>query len=450
MNTAAPVPGSLPSSCHLVLGGLLCLALVSTAQAGDSGGYRGPNRCGVHPSPALVTNWPAAGPPLLWRYPRRDEDAWKEEETLGTGWSNVSVKDDTVYVAGMRYDAGEKNLYGFAFGLDGELKWVTKLTKDLACGRFEGPRATPECVDGRVYFTSGRAEIFCLDAKDGKLIWGVDTRAPDFGNKIAGWGHNLSPLIADGKVITPIRRGKYAMIALDAVTGKLVWGTPEYPDCATVDSSPVLLEVAGKRFVLQNMYREVIAVSLATGELAWKLPGKMSTMLTPVVAGGHVFLDLDGKLVQVEPKLAAGKLAFETVRDFGAGGGLGQIVVMNGRLYRLSASAVQCLDLKTGAVLAAVPGKLTPRSLIAADGKLFSIATNNRSPGNGKGLYRDEGLIHMFAPTPAGLEELGVFKPAIGTKEIYVAPVIAEGRLFHRHGTTLAVYDLRPPPTAKE
>ena len=105
--------------------------------------------------------------------------------------------------------------------------------------------------------------------------------------------------------------------------------------------------------------------------------------------------------------------------------------------------ALLCIDVATGKTLAALPCTLVHRSIIAAGGQVFTIETNNRAPGNGKGLYREEGLIRMVTPTEGGMKYGGTFKPAAGTKEIYLAPVISEGRLFHRHGTTLLVYDVQ-------
>ncbi len=455
------------SFCVVACGCLIALTGGGTLIAEDSGGYRGPNRCGIHPGGGLIKSWPEGGPELLWRYPRKDEDAWEEEIALGAGWCNVSVTDGTVYTSGMRYDDGAKNTYAFAFDLDGKVKWITKLCKGLGCGRFEGPRATPECVDGKVYLTSGKGEVFCLDAADGEILWQVDTRREGIGNKIAGWGYNLSPLIADGKVILPIRRGTCAMVALDAETGEVAWKSPLWKDCAVVDSSPVLVEVGDRKLALCNMFREMFAVDVADGSLAWKKSGKMRTMMTPIVSGGYVFADYAQKLTQLKPVLREGKVDFEVVRDFGRMVDLDQAVVMDGRIYRFGRMpvekpgksveggkprkkrrrrgkpAVVCIDVETGKTLAHLPCEMTPRSIIAADGMVYVIESANTAPGNGKGLYREKGRLTLIRPTEDGMEYAGAFQPAVGTKEIYVAPVISNGRLFHRHGTTLAVYDLR-------
>lgn len=415
--------------------------VVAVAAWAQSGGYRGPQRDGIHPAPGLTTNWPSPGPRLLWRYPRQEQDVWNDAQSLGAGFCNVHVTNNLVFVAGLRAEQDAKNIYGFAFSLDGELKWATKLGKGLAANKYEGPRATPEYADGRVYFTSGLAEVFCVDARTGQMIWRVNTAS--LGNQVTGWGFNLSPLLADNKIIFPMRHSQQALVALDAATGKTVWTTPVFGDATIVDSSPVLFEVAGRKFVIQHLFRDVFAVDLATGALAWRLSGQMSTIMTPVVANGHIFTDINYQLTQLRPQLTDGKLTMEIVRSWKGIGGLCQAVVLGDRLFRVFGGSLQVIDLKTGEVVTEHRCDQEPRSLISADGKLFSINSDRTAPSDGKGQYREQALIQMFAVGPDGLKLLGSFKPETGTKEVYVAPVIAAGRLFHRHGSTLAVYDLR-------
>jgi hypothetical protein len=138
-----------------------------------------------------------------------------------------------------------------------------------------------------------------------------------------------------------------------------------------------------------------------------------------------------------------------------------QIVVLGGKLYGISARretvkdeqgrervrqvpVLAAYDLETGDRLHATPVAPTPRSLVAADGRIYVISTDNTAPQDGSGLYQEKALVSLLEPRADGLRCVGSFSPALGTKEVYVCPVIAEGRLFHRHGNLLAVYDLRP------
>jgi outer membrane protein assembly factor BamB len=439
----------------------LALAMViaaagPAARGADSGGYRGPKRNGIHPEKGLLKKWPKDGLKLLWRYPRQDKDLWREEVALGSGFCNVCVHGETAYISGMRYDGGAKNTYAFAFGLDGELKWTTKLCAGLGCGRFEGPRSTPDAAGDRVYVTSGKGDVLCLDARTGQVKWQVDTKAR-FGNKIPGWGYNLSPLLAGDRLVLPIRRGKYTMVALNRHTGGLVWGC-ESSTYAIGDSSPALLEAGRQRLVICSLWHAIVAVELAGGRIAWRREGKSGTSLTPVVHGRHVLIDVGGKLKRWKVNPAGA--GFEEVCDYGGFQSLAQAVVLDGRGYAVgsmpvetdgkekarkrTAPALVCHDLATGEVVARLRCNLTPRSLVSADGMLYLIESDNSAPHNGKGRYGEKAVISLIQPTAGGMQVVSSFTPASGTKEAYVCPVIAAGRLFHRHGALLAVYDLRP------
>jgi hypothetical protein len=180
--------------------------------------------------------------------------------------------------------------------------------------------------------------------------------------------------------------------------------------------------------------------------------------MTAVAHGGRVLLAVGGRLRVWRPK--GDGSGFDELHDLGGFDALCQVVVLDGRVYAVSGirtettdvrgrtrtqrrPALAAWDLASGDLVAKLPLPMTPRSLVAADGKLYLVESDNTAPGNGKGLYREKGRVSLIRPTKDGMETVGAFQPAVGTKEIYTCPVVAAGRLFHRHGTLLAVYDLR-------
>jgi quinohemoprotein ethanol dehydrogenase len=82
-------------------------------------------------------------------------------------------------------------------------------------------------VDGVVYFGAGYSVIHAVDARTGKLLWRYDPHAAARSNQglRLGWG---SRGIAwwNGKIYTGTEDGR--LIAVDAKTGKEVWGTPTF------------------------------------------------------------------------------------------------------------------------------------------------------------------------------------------------------------------------------
>ena len=75
----------------------LCLALfagvaaapggASPAGRAGSGGYRGPNRDGVHPATGLLRKWPKDGPKLLWTFPTDLGRVWDEATVLRAAYA---------------------------------------------------------------------------------------------------------------------------------------------------------------------------------------------------------------------------------------------------------------------------------------------------------------------------------------------------------------------------
>ncbi len=159
---------------------------------------------------SLHLSWMRQYPPLkpAFRTKRLQFDAGYEPVVL----------DDTVFVASSRNDS--------VTALDiatGEQKW-----------RFysDGPvRLAPVAWKQRIFFGSDDGHLYCLAAKDGKLLWKF--RAVPSGRKILGNGRLVSvwpvrggPVLHDGKLyfaagVFPFE-GVF-LYALDAETGQVVW-----------------------------------------------------------------------------------------------------------------------------------------------------------------------------------------------------------------------------------
>ena len=420
-------------TCQHALAAGACLAALCGAalSADDSGGYRGPARNGVFPATALMKQWPDGGPELVWRY-----------ENLGNGWSAVTVAGDTVYAVG-----GGSVGRLFAFTPDGRLKWRMRYGPEFSV-RYQGCRSTPTVAGRNVLLASGLGVVYCLDAETGRTRWSVDT-AEAFRCQVPGWGYNLTPLVVDGKVILPIRRGRSTMVALDVHTGRTVWenAPSEY---AIGDTSPVLVEHGKCRLVVNNLWNGLIAVDPDTGRIVWKREGtaKAGTSLTPVFNEGYLLLDWDRKTVMLRP--AADGKGFEELWSIDRIFSTAQAVILGGKVFafgtlrlgedRRRTGAMLCYDAGTGKLLKALATKGEPGSVVAADGMIY---------------WQESGLrLTLARPTADGFEVVSSFEPGFGGEEMWIHPVIAGGRLFVRSDCAqggdqaraagkLAVYDLR-------
>ncbi|MDD3798667.1 MAG: PQQ-dependent dehydrogenase, methanol/ethanol family [Novosphingobium sp.] len=150
---------------------------------------------------------------------------------------------------------------------------------DLDEGALE---ATPLAVDGTLYFTGARSNVYAVDAVTGKLKWDYD---PEIGK------HNPDKLkyslpvnrgaaYDNGKVFAGTLDGR--LIALDAKTGKLIWSADTVPadSMHTVTGAPrvfrgkVIIGNAGADWTMRGY---VTAYDQESGKKVWRFytaPGK--------------------------------------------------------------------------------------------------------------------------------------------------------------------------------
>src|SRR3712207_6031663 len=143
---------------------LVCLVLLACAPAvaraqgpGEWPQWRGPNRDGVSAETGLLKQWPAEGPPLVWK-----------ATGAGIGYSSMSVAAGRLYTMGLR---GERE-FVVAFDVKtGRELWATAAGTAYRDSRGDGPRGTPTFDAGRLYALGGNGDLSALDAATGKIVW---------------------------------------------------------------------------------------------------------------------------------------------------------------------------------------------------------------------------------------------------------------------------------------
>ena len=125
---------------------------------------------------------------------------------------------------------------------------------------------------------------------------------------------------------------------------------------------------------------------------------------------------------------ADGSAKQEVWRNASMDNRMGGFVVINGNIYGSDDSnkAWWCLDWKTGKEL--YSEKILGRgNIIFSDGMLY--------------CYSDAGEVALVQPLPAGFKKISSFKVPYGSAQHWAHLVIANGRLYVRHGNSLMVYD---------
>lgn len=338
------------------------VAVASRAAAADWPQWRGPEHNGISKETGWSATWPASGPKQLWK------------TSVGVGFSACSVVGNRVFTMGHR-DGSD-----YVWCLDtanGKEVWKFSYPAQLDPRLYEGgPNATPTVADGQV-FTLGRyGEVFCLSAKDGKVVWKKNLMT-DFGLTEPGkdwWGFTGSPLVEGDLVI--YAAGTHGL-ALDRKTGREAWTTGKGPNSY---ASPVPVTLGGKRAVAVFAARTLGVVEAKTGKPLWELPWKTAYDINsadPIFADGHLFLSSGYRTGGGLFKLGEGVPA-QVWKSQEMHNQMNPSVLVGGHLYGPSGQNgrggdLRCVEFMTGAVKWKEP-TFGMGSVMAADGKLIALS----------------------------------------------------------------------------
>ena len=403
----------------LTLVAVVCCLGASSAWAVDWPHFRGPARDGKSADTGLLQEWPEGGPKLAWA-----------KEDLGHGYSSVSVVGDTLYTTGLKGDKG----YMYALDTDGGEKWRVAYGQDWE-GNRAGTRSTPTIYKGMIYIMTSYGRVVCLDAKTGEEEWAVDTMK-DFGARNIRWGMTESLLVEGDKLICTPGGAKVGMVALDRHTGKTIWTCKEIGEKSAY-CSPVLIRRGERAIVVTLTGKSLLGVDFETGKLIWKTPHPAKydiQAVAPVYEGGRFYvtsgyggerglmLELSEDGATITRKWTDSKL------DCHHGG----VIVHKGHIYgsgdRNNRGKWVCMELKTGKVIAEIDA-VGKGSIAYADGKFYG--------------YGENGSVGLINASPADFRMISSFKVTMGEKQHWAHPVIANGRLYIRHGQALMAYDIK-------
>ena len=124
---------------------------------------------------------------------------------------------------------------------------------------FHFTTSTPVLRDGRILLGSGNRHFYCLDDRDGSVVWSFEAA-----DRI-----RADPAFANGKVI--VAAFGPTVYALSETTGKLVWekqvrADPEKPFLAKMLPSPV---ISGNLAIMGFRNWDLQAFDVDTGEVKW-------------------------------------------------------------------------------------------------------------------------------------------------------------------------------------
>ena len=392
----------------------LCMAAQVMAQANANWPqWRGPNRDGISEETGLLKQWPAEGPPLVWK-----------ATGAGRGYSSFSIANGKLYTLGLRGDREFVVAFDVATGKEA---WATPHGSAFHNDRGDGPRGTPTVDGDRVYALGGNGDLSALDAKTGKLVWTKNVLEA-FGGSNITWGISESPLVLGNKVLVNAGGQGASIVALNKSDGSVIWKSQS--DEAGY-SSAVPLELNGITEVVFFTARRAIGLDAKDGRLLWeysKPSNNTANVATPIVRANRVFISSDygtgGGVVEIKPDNKAQEIWFsKDMRNHHSSS-----VLIGDYLYGFSASILTAIKFDTGE-MAWRDRSVGKGSLVFADGNLY--------------LFSENGVVGLAEATPAGYKEKGRFRIQQGSLPTWTHPVVAGGRLYLRDQDTIYAFDVR-------
>jgi outer membrane protein assembly factor BamB len=402
----------------VILGCALTVS-ASCVLAQDWPQWRGPNR------DAKVTGFKA---PKTW--PQQFTKKWKV--TVGQGDATPALVGDKLYVFG-RQEGNE-----VALCLDastGNERWHDQYDALGATGPasgHSGPRSSPAVANGKIVTLGVRGTLSCLDAATGKKLW----RKDDSGGAWPQFFTSSSPMIVDGLCIAQVGgRDNGAMVAYDLATGDQKW---KWAGDGTAYASPILLTVGGSKLIVTQTEKNVVAVGLADGKLAWQGPfapqGRTYNVATPIVDGQTIIYGGGGrrgtKAVKIE-KEGDGFVAKDLWSNSDNSVQFNTPVLKNGLVFGLSDnSTLFCINAQNGKTAWTAPAPTGGRggfgSIVDAGAVLLALTPKSQ--------------LIVFQPSDKEYIEVASIK--VADKETYAYPVVADNRVFVKDQDSVTLWTI--------
>ena len=378
--------------------------------------WRGPNRDGISSESGLLTEWPAEGPPLVWKI-----------NNAAQGYSSLAVSQGRIFTQGARGDQE------FVMAFDertGKLLWQTACGRRFGNRRGDGPRGTPTVDGDRLYALGANGDLTCLEVSTGRKVWAINL-LEKFNASNINWGISESPLVLGDRVLVNAGGRQSSIVALNKKDGSLIWKSQS--DEAGY-SSAILLEYGGVAQAIFFTGIRALGVNVRDGRLLWEyrsVSNRTANIATPIVRGNRVFLSSDYgtgcALLELKPN-GNGFTAEEVYFNRNMKNHHSSSVLVGDTLYGFSSSILTALRFDTGEVRWR-DRSVGKGSLVYADGHLYCFSEN--------------GVVGLVEANPEGYREKGRFSIRQGSLPTWSHPVVVGGRLYIRDQDNLYCFDVR-------
>jgi outer membrane protein assembly factor BamB len=374
------------------------------------------DRTGVYSKETgLLKSWSATGPELLWHF-----------EGLGEGHSSVTIDNEKIFVTGMT------NRQGFLYVFDLNGKFLNKIEYGREFDNsYPGARSAVIPNAGKLYVTSGMAELFCYDMQTLKLLWKKNYEK-DFGAENTKHGWHGPPLIVGEMLIIAPGGKKHNVVALNKATGNIIWSS-EGAGVMSGYGVPIYVKDQEIPQIAIMMSDYITGLDISNGKLLWKYHHTnrfREHPNTPVYhdnrllcmssyGKGSVMLRLTNGGRNVEKIWESKELDHQT----------GHVMKFGNYIYGSGQKQNwYCVDWNTGKTLYS-DQQLAVGNIIFADGMFY--------------IYSQKGEMALVKPNSQKMEIVSLFPITLGTEQHYAHPVIYQGVMYVRHGNVLMAYRVK-------
>jgi outer membrane protein assembly factor BamB len=384
----------------------------------------GPYHNSVSAETGLRTEWPAAGPPELWRI------------DVGRGYSSPVAMDSRLVLLHRMGDTERIE----SFDADtGASQWRFDYPTSYTC-RYEysdGPYSTPILDDGRIYAVGAQGQFHCLDLATGQLVWRRNPHE-DYHVPEALFPVGASPLLEGELLIFNLgsRADGAGIIALDKHSGETVWTATDH---GASYATPRAATIHGRRIVLVVTFEGLVALDPRSGRVHWSVPFRPHSpdsvnAASPVVAGDLVLMVTGpgpgGICLRVLPD-GRYEEAWRERRNLDSQ--FNTLVDTDGYVYGYSSKRIRasfrCVDLQTGELRWQWRSPLERGSAIAADGRFI--------------LWGEHGHLASVDINPNEVVPRSMTADPLLAAPCYASPALYRGKLYLRNDETLLCLDLR-------
>ncbi|HAO97106.1 MAG TPA: serine/threonine protein kinase [Verrucomicrobiales bacterium] len=356
------------------------------------------------------------------RWPKQLKKEWSVE--VGAGYGTPLVEGQRVYQHARQ---GEEEVIWCVDLASGKQIWRKSYKNPFKIGgggerHGKGPKSCPVMADGRLFTLSITGMIHAWDMESGSLLWRKDYRGKwEKGNQ-PNWGVSTSPIVDGERLIVHLGNdGVGALMAFDVKSGREVWSQGEH---GTSYSSPLLVEIAGVRQVVQWNHETLAGVESRTGKLLWEYPAPHRShnqnMPTPVFHKGRILLGGENRGIKcLEPLLKDGKWSVNRLwHQRKVALDMSTAVINGDHLYGMShfkMGQIFCLDPRDGTIRWLSEGRVGQNvAFLALEGHVAALRAN--------------GELRIIAADPAAYRARAAYR--VAPDQTWAPPVLLDSKIL--------------------